>query len=162
MCSGWCVAVQLNDCKSGSGTGEGVGVMWRRAPALWYQHASRLSRETGCQSEYRWHESCSQMSVQVSHWMCCKINVWDNFQIYPVLMERWSHTWYLCKSSPHLCTYFVFTACVFVCEHHQIQLNTMWKYIYSIQHVSSYFIQLQGFLHQNIFFPKVWFKKFWR
>jgi hypothetical protein len=70
--SGWHITVQLNDCTWSSGASEGVGVMWRYAPALWCQNAGRLSTEAGCQSEHRWCASCGQMSLQVSHWLYCK------------------------------------------------------------------------------------------
>lgn len=85
--SGWHITVQLSDCTWSSSTSEGVGVMWRCAPALWCQNAGWLFAEAGCQSEHRWCASCCQVSHQVSHWLHFKTEIQYYSSQYSVLIE---------------------------------------------------------------------------
>lgn len=116
--SGWHITVQLSDCTWSSDTSEGVGVMWRYAPALWCQNAGWLFTETGCQSKHRWCASCGQVSLQVSHWLHFKIEIHYYSSQYSVVTETCfyfgtSHYQMLeiCAQFPCTFRYFGFSVC---------------------------------------------------
>jgi hypothetical protein len=106
---GWHITVQLNDCTWSSGTSEGVGVVWRYAPALWCQNAGRLFTEAGCQSEHRWRASCGQVSLQVSHWLHCKSEIQYYSSQCSVLIETCFYFGASHYQMLEMCAQFTFT-----------------------------------------------------
>ena len=104
--SGWHITVQLNDCTWSSGTSEGVGVIWRCAPALWCENAGGLFTKTGCQSEHRWCASCGQVSLQVSHWLHFKTEIQYYSSLYSVLIKTCFYFGTTHYQMPQICATF--------------------------------------------------------